>query len=790
MARADLHVHSKYSNRPNEWFLRRIGAPQSFVEPRALYDTCRQRGMSFITITDHNSISGALDIADLPGTFLSSEITTYFPDDGCKIHCLVYGLTETWFREIQEVRENIFDLHLYLNDKGIAHSIAHPLFQNNGKLTIRHVEQLLLMFKTFEVLNGSHDQRAAQLAMAVFAQLTPDHIMRLANRYDMIPTGREPWKKFLTGGSDDHSGLYIADAYTETESAPTVVDFLQHLREGRHTTGGRAGSSLRLARSLYHIAYTYYRSRFVRQTGDSGLVGKFLAHLTGDGTSGLDRVPAFISRLIIERRMRKLNDIERIVVDELMAIEKRNRAGNPPGSPPQSQDAQDQMNFRTACQLGHQLTFAFLNRFFEQLKNGGVIESLQSLSSLGPVFLGITPYLTAFRSQHKDETFLRTVADHFPDIQQKPLRSGRRAWFTDTLTDCNGVSLTIRQLARESQQADQSITVITCQHQTPSGDFQLKNFAPVGTFPLPEYESQTLVFPPFLEIFEYIEKEQFDSIIVSTPGPMGLVARAAAHLFQIPIRGIYHTDFPQYIQHLTDDEALTEATWRYMIWFYRDMEKIYAPSSAYVDQLVSHGIDRARVSILTRGVDGSLFNPERRNPHFWEPWGLNGAFKFLYVGRVSKEKNLDVLLHAFRRVHDQAPDAELIVVGEGPHLAELKAAAADLPVTFTGYLQSTQLAGAYANANLFVFPSTTDTFGNAILEAHASGLPAVVSTEGGPAEIVASHGSGIAINMRSEHDLANAMLQLKQDSSRLTDMRQRALTRAKESIWSLAYQQL
>lgn len=82
VSKADLHIHSKHSNRPSEWFLRKIGAPESFVEPRALYDNCRQRGMDFVTISDHNTINGALEIADLPYTFISCEVTTYFPEDG------------------------------------------------------------------------------------------------------------------------------------------------------------------------------------------------------------------------------------------------------------------------------------------------------------------------------------------------------------------------------------------------------------------------------------------------------------------------------------------------------------------------------------------------------------------------------------------------------------------------------------------------------------------------------------------------------------------------------------
>src|SRR5262249_19532537 len=105
--KVDLHVHSKYSDRPSECILRRVGAPESFVEPIDVYRRAKQRGMQFVPISDHNCIDGALEIAHLPGTFLSTEVTTYFPEDGCKIHCLVSGISERQFEAIEELRENI-----------------------------------------------------------------------------------------------------------------------------------------------------------------------------------------------------------------------------------------------------------------------------------------------------------------------------------------------------------------------------------------------------------------------------------------------------------------------------------------------------------------------------------------------------------------------------------------------------------------------------------------------------------------------------------------------------------
>ena len=161
----DLHVHSKYSTRPAKWVLQKLGCHECYTEPQALYRIARERGMSAVTITDHNTIAGCLEIAHLPDTFISEEITTYFPD-GCKIHVLAYNLNEGQHEQIQQARNNIFDLVPYLNDKAIVHSVAHPLWSINNRLTVEHFEQLLLLFKNFE-LNGGRGELLNQWLQAI-----------------------------------------------------------------------------------------------------------------------------------------------------------------------------------------------------------------------------------------------------------------------------------------------------------------------------------------------------------------------------------------------------------------------------------------------------------------------------------------------------------------------------------------------------------------------------------------------------------------------------------------------
>ncbi|HEY5036573.1 MAG TPA: PHP domain-containing protein, partial [Chthoniobacterales bacterium] len=133
MSRCDLHLHSKFSDRSEEWLFRRFDFPDSNSNPAELYAKAKAAGMDFVTITDHDTIDGCLTIKGHSDVFLSEQVTTYFPQDPCKISLLVWGITEAQHAEIAAARENIFDLQTLLQEEAIAHAVAHPLYSINGK---------------------------------------------------------------------------------------------------------------------------------------------------------------------------------------------------------------------------------------------------------------------------------------------------------------------------------------------------------------------------------------------------------------------------------------------------------------------------------------------------------------------------------------------------------------------------------------------------------------------------------------------------------------------------------
>src|ERR1700719_795560 len=232
MSKCDLHIHSRFSARSEEWLFRRLDFPDSYSDPRQLHRQLVQRGMDFVTITDHDTIEGCLQIGDLPKTFISEQVTTYFPQDTCKIHLLVWGITAQQHADIVIVRDNIFSLQRYLAGANIAHAVAHPLYSINGKLEAAHLERLILLFKHFEGINGLRDALLSVLTRELLSGLTPQKIEALANRHDLQPTHPEPWRKIFTGGSDDHGGQFVAGARTETPKARAAGGVVGRVRAG------------------------------------------------------------------------------------------------------------------------------------------------------------------------------------------------------------------------------------------------------------------------------------------------------------------------------------------------------------------------------------------------------------------------------------------------------------------------------------------------------------------------------------------------------------------------------
>ena len=429
--------------------------------------------------------------------------------------------------------------------------------------------------------------------------------------------------------------------------------------------------------------------------------------------------------------------------------------------------------FAVTSYLANRMIYIYTERLTRVSYNKGFFGLVNSLSTIGLVHLLVSPYYLAFHHQHRSKQLLDELGQRF-----FPGGTGEKkekiALFTDTLNEINGVAITIRRLIETAKTRGVELTVITSTPEETGFADGVMNFRSIGDFALPEYPELKLHFPPILDLIDYCEREGFTRIHVSTPGTVGLLALLIAKLMDIPAAGTYHTDIPQYVRDLTNDEFLEKAAWSYMIWFYSQMEEVMVPSASTRTQLIEHGLDADRTRPLPRWVDTVMFSPARRNPELWDGDGLHDRITLLYVGRVSKEKNLELLADAFVEVADAGFACRLVIIGDGPYRKELADKLAGYPVRFTGFLGGEELSAGYASADLFVFPSATDTFGNVVLEAQASGLPVIVSDEGGPKELMMDGETGIVVQAGSRDALVAAMLLYLTEPERMTEMGQNA----------------
>src|SRR3954447_1269453 len=791
MSKCDLHIHSRHSSRSEEWLFRRFDFPDSYSDPRRLHAQLFAAGMDFITITDHDTIEGCLEIADLPDTFISEQITTYFPQDLCKIHLLAWGMTEANHADITKARENIFDLQQYLQQNQIAHAVAHPLYSINGKLTAAHLEKLILLFKHFEGLNGLRDALLSDLTQTLLGGLTEKKIEEFANRQNLSPTHAEPWRKILTGGSDDHGGKFLASAYTETPNVRSTRGFLQKIRAGACAPKGHGGTPLALSHGFYNTVSCFIQDRLQEKLGPTGplLEQMFSRFMEGRDPTELtlkEKASVFAQGVLSGKIFELIKPANMSLWKELSAYFARPDVKAKLNDEISAFPEPERRTFLMANLVAEQLAFRLFNKFIQQLSTGNLVEGIQALSVIAPILIILTPYIYGFHSQAPSRSWLQKLFQEMTGPTPPPLQNRKRAWFTDTLDDVNGVATTIRRMTAAGVAAGEKLMVVTSRRRLNITDIPIKNFRPIGEFELPEYELQRLRFPPILQMLDYIQREQFTEIIIRTPGPVGLTGLLAAKMLNLQTSGIYHTDIPEYVRILTDDRFLESLAWSYMHWLYGQVDTVFVNSEQYRNCWIDRGFAPEKLKILPRGLDTDLFNPVRRDLFFWPGSGANGKeIRLLYVGRISREKDLDVLAAAYKKIREAGQAVKLYLVGDGPYAEALADALPD--AVFLGYLKGEKLASAYASADVFVFPSTTDTFGNVILEAQASGLPVIVSDLGGPKELVADGKTGFVTKAHDADDFARAIEQVSSDPKLRVRMGEAARQRVIDRSWPGAF---
>ncbi len=404
MSKCDLHIHSRYSARSEEWLFRRFDFPDSYSDPKELHRQLLERGMNHVTITDHDTIDGCLQIIDLPDTFISEQVTTYFPQDPCKLHILVWGISQEQHGKIEGVRDNIFELQHYLQTAQIAHAVAHPLYSINGQLDASHLERLILLFKHFEGINGLRDALLSDLAQTLFGELTRDKIDVFANRHNLAPTHAEPWKKIFIGGSDDHGGQFAASAFTETPGAESATKFLEYVRSGDCIARGHGGTPLALSHGFYNTVACFIEDHFHEKLGPSAalLEKMFSRFMEGrDPTEfTLAEKASLAGQAVLSGKIFELFKPANVSLwKELSGYFARPEVKAKLAERLDAVSEPERRTFLMANMVAEQLTFRFFKKFVQQIGSGNMVESMQAISAIAPILVILTPYIYGFHSQ-------------------------------------------------------------------------------------------------------------------------------------------------------------------------------------------------------------------------------------------------------------------------------------------------------------------------------------------------------------------------------------------------------
>lgn len=359
----------------------------------------------------------------------------------------------------------------------------------------------------------------------------------------------------------------------------------------------------------------------------------------------------------------------------------------------------------------------------------------------------------------------------------------RIAIFTDTFyPEINGVAQTLNRLMAYLQK--QTIPVKIFAPVSNTCDSAAADIHRYQSLPFFLYPECRLAFPNLIEIKDQLKTFAPDIIHVATPFNIGLCGVYFAKKLNIPLVGSYHTDFNQYLQFYKFP-FLSNLLWTYMNWFYRPCQKVFVPSSETLNQLKSHGF--SNLDIWSRGVDCQLFHPFYDRKTVRKQYGIHKKHLIIFAGRLAPEKDLKTLLQAAKLLSAEMNEhIQWVVIGDGPLRNELQQEAPD-NMYFTGYLTGESLAKIYSAADLFVFPSPSETFGNVVLEALASGTPAICANSGGVKSIIRDGLTGLLCMSGNALEFANAIIKLLDEEGLRKQMgengRNYALTQKWESIF-------
>ncbi len=363
----------------------------------------------------------------------------------------------------------------------------------------------------------------------------------------------------------------------------------------------------------------------------------------------------------------------------------------------------------------------------------------------------------------------------------------RVAVFTDNDFDkINGVTTTLRATLRFAHGDVEPRVYTAADDAVDTRQYFATASAGLG---LPWYRDMRIYWPRVRAFAREVRRQRTDVVHITTPGPIGLAGRWIAMHYGLPLVGSYHTQLGDYTALLSGSARLGRLTETYMRWFYGPCERLFVPSAATMALLFARGYKGDRLSVWGRGVDTEMFSPRRASPALRRHWHIDERRPaILYAGRLSAEKGLGLIEPIRRALVRHGLEHQFVFAGDGPLRAELEHRCPD--ARFLGSLPAADLAVAMASADVFLFPSATDTMGNVVLEAQASGLPVIVSDQGGPQQNMRQASTGLVCEAGNAEAFGAALTTLLTQPRQRAAMGQQARAYAETRDWTSALEPL
>jgi glycosyltransferase involved in cell wall biosynthesis/predicted metal-dependent phosphoesterase TrpH len=689
--------------------------------------------MDFVTITDHDTIAGALTLADLPDVFISEELTVSFKGEPQAVHVLCYGITSDDHEWLQAHNDDVEACAAYLHTHELTAALAHPFYAVRAPLTARHRRRLAQLFPIWETRNGS---RAKELNLPAFVYIETH--------------GGTP-----IGGSDDHAGIDIGRTFTETPRAATPEQFLAHIRAGHAGAHGDQGSAAKWTHAAMALAIRSLGRGDGARRPDPAAVLQIVERVMREGDARHGAVGSDLGPEDARALLRGWLETIDLGIDEasLLALLQEEELSHPD-------------LFRRARRI-HERRLADAVHEIEAMAEGErPIDVNRGALELFDACLPAIPYAAAGAFLGREKFKLARSDGDRPRV----------ALVADGLGGMHGVTHTIQQIR------DRGVPGFEVEVIGTDADVD-RRLSAVAEIDIPFYRGLKIGVPSLPAIVDALAEGRYDLVHLVSPGPAGIGAWLLARVLEAPVVGSYHTELAAYTGLRTGQAGLEAMATVALGAFYGACDTVLSPSPASDERLKQLGIAPERIGRWDRGVDLQRFDPSLRTRGL-----LPGEVNVLYAGRLTKEKGVELLADAFLAARERDSRLHLVLAGGGPEEDDLRARLGDR-ATFLGWQSGTTLAKVYASADVFMFASQTDTFGQVILEAQASGLPVVAVAAGGPRSLIADGETGVLAPADAEA-LADAVVGLAGAPLVRERLRRAGLAAVRGRTWEGSFQQL